>query len=176
MSKKQNIFLIGLMGVGKTSIGKVLAQELHLDFYDSDVEIEKRTGANIPWIFDIEGEVGFRRREAKVIEELTQLNGIVLATGGGAVLFPKNRKFLSSRGIVIYLHATVNDLLERTNRSQNRPLLANNNRRDVLEKLLIIREPLYREIADIVYDTTESSVQEIAMNIIKKLRAERYFL
>lgn len=169
MMKKNNIFLVGLMGVGKTSIGRMLAKELYLNFYDSDHEIEKRTGASIPWIFDLEGEQGFRQREKKVIDELTQLKGIVLATGGGAVLNPDNRNALSSRGVVIYLQANLEDLVERTGRNQNRPLLAKDSRA-VLEKLLENREPLYREIADLVYNTSGRSVNEITQEILVDLR------
>jgi shikimate kinase len=174
MLKKQNVFLIGLMGTGKTSIGKMLAKELNLVFYDSDQEIEKRTGAKIPWIFDLEGEQGFRQRESKVINELTQMHGIVLATGGGVVLNPNNRKALKANGVVIYLQATVDDLLQRTSRNQNRPLLLNTNPRTVLEKLLSQREPLYYEIADFVYDTSSQSVAEVADRILTDLRKKGF--
>lgn len=170
MAKKHNIYLIGMMGVGKTSIGRALAEDLQLDFYDSDHEVEKRTGANISWIFDLEGESGFRQRETKVIAELTKLVGVVLATGGGVILNPENRKALATNGVVIYLHAALDDLLERTGRNQNRPLLINPDPRGILEKLLKQREVLYREIADLVYDTSNKSVIEIAQQIEKDLR------
>lgn len=174
MAKKSNIFLIGLMGAGKTSIGKMLAKELYLQFYDSDLEIEKRTGASIPWIFDLEGEQGFRQRESKMLEELTQQTNIILATGGGAILNPENRRILADRGIVIYLQAHLEDLVERTGRNQNRPLLAKD-ARGVLEKLLIQREPLYLEIADLIYDTSKHNVSEITQQILTDLRQKHYF-
>lgn len=157
------------MGVGKSSIGKLLAKELRLQFYDADNEIEKRTGATIPWIFDLEGEQGFRQREIRMIDELTQKQGIVLATGGGAVLNPDNREALHERGVVIYLKANLEDLIERTSRNQNRPLLANDSRA-VLTKLLAQREPLYCEIADLVYDTSGKTVPEIVAEIMRDLR------
>lgn len=165
--KKHNIYLIGLMGVGKTTIGKLLAKDLQLQFYDADAEIEKRSGAPIPWIFDLEGEPGFRQRENKIIYELTKKSGIVLATGGGAILNIDNRKALKDNGVVIYLSADLSDLIKRTARNQNRPLLLKNNPKAILEKLLQQREALYLEIADFIYDTSRHDLTEI-INAIKK--------
>lgn len=158
------------MGAGKTSIGKQLAKVLNLTFYDSDREIEKRAGADIPWIFELEGEEGFRQRETKVIAELTQLKGIVLATGGGVVMRPENREALSQHGIVIYLYSNIEDLLERTSRTSNRPLLTKQDPRTVFENLLAVREPLYREMADLICDTSSGTVPEITQQIIKDLQ------
>lgn len=163
------------MGVGKTSIGRQLAKELNLTFYDSDQEIEKRTGATIPWIFDLEGEAGFRQRESKTIANLMTLNNIVLATGGGVVLNPENRKTLAAHGIVIYLQANLDTLVERTSRNQNRPLLANSNPQEILEKLLTQRDPLYRETADFVYSTSSSNISKIVRQIVQDLRQQGYF-
>jgi len=175
MQKKSNIVLIGLMGVGKTSIGRQLAKELNLSFYDSDQEIEKRTGATIPWIFDLEGEAGFRQRESKTITELMTLNNIVLATGGGVILNPENRQTLATHGIVIYLQANLDTLVERTSRNQNRPLLANTNPQEILEKLLAQRDPLYRETADLVYSTSANNINKIVQQIVQDLRQQGYF-
>lgn len=146
------------MGVGKTTIGRHLAKSLGLHFVDSDHEIEHRTGADIPWIFDIEGEEGFRKREQSVIADLTARDGIVLATGGGVVLREENRLNLMQNGTVVYLCADVQRLLERTMRDRNRPLLQSDDPRKKLDELLAVRDPLYREIADIIIDTGHSSV------------------
>ena len=132
MPERRNVILVGPMGAGKSTIGRQLASILNFDFYDSDHEIEARTGADIPWIFDVEGEAGFRKREASMIDELTQLDGVVIATGGGAVTQEENRKNLSIRGIVIYLRTTVEQQLERTARDRNRPLLQTEEPRKVL--------------------------------------------
>jgi len=168
-----NIFLVGPMGAGKTTIGRQLAKTLKKEFIDSDHEIEERTGANISWIFDVEGEEGFRQREKKVIEELTQRRDIVLATGGGAVLFPENRKYLQSRGTVIYLMATVKQQVERTKHDLRRPLLQNaKNIKEKLTELMDIRDPLYREIADHVVMTSKRSPKSVSGEIIKQLFAE----
>jgi len=155
---KRNIFLIGLMGAGKTTIGRQLARKLGCEFVDSDHEIESRTGADIPWIFDIEGEQGFRARERSVIDDLTQRQGIVLATGGGVVLDGQNRQNLASRGMVVYLRASVDHLLRRTAMDRNRPLLQTDNPAQRLHQLFEQRDPLYREIADFVVDTDRRSV------------------
>ena len=138
------------MGAGKSTIGRLLAKELHLPFKDSDKEIEVRTGANIPWIFDKEGEPGFRDRETAMIVELCHENGIVLATGGGAVMRPENRQALRNGGRVVYLHASIEQQVARTSRDRNRPLLRNANPEKILRDLLAVRDPLYREIADLV--------------------------
>ena len=138
------------MGAGKTTVGRMLAKRLGKRFVDSDHEIEARTGASIPWIFEIEGEASFRRREAEMICELTAQAGIVLATGGGAILHPENRQYLKKRGTVIYLRASVDSILQRTSNDKNRPLLQTADPRRRLEELTAQREPLYEEIADII--------------------------
>ena len=165
MSKPRNLFLIGPMGAGKSAVGRQLARLLHMDFVDSDEEIESRTGVDIPFIFEKEGEEGFRKREAKVIDELSARQGTVLATGGGAILDPKSRSYLGGRGFVIYLHTTVRQQLDRTQHSRNRPLLYGDNKEEVLEALMEIREPLYREIADLVVETDGRRVKEVAVEI-----------
>jgi 3-dehydroquinate synthase len=167
--KNNNIFLVGLMGAGKTTIGRLLARRLDMTFIDSDHEIEARTGATIPWIFEIEGEASFRRREADVIRELTASRGIVLATGGGAVLDPASRALLAERGTVIYLRASVSSILARTAHDKNRPLLQTADPRRKLEDLTAQREPLYREIADIVIDTGRPNVQSMVQTILDQL-------
>ncbi|QOI10902.1 shikimate kinase AroK [Blochmannia endosymbiont of Colobopsis nipponica] len=167
MVEKRNIFLIGPMGAGKSTIGRQLAQYLNMEFFDSDQEIERRTGANISWVFDVEGEDGFRFREEKVINELTDKNGIVLATGGGSIKSRENRNRLSSRGFVIYLETTIEKQLVRTQRDKKRPLLKTNNAsQKILEALAIEREPLYQEIADITVRTDEQSVRMVINRII----------
>ena len=158
------------MGAGKTTIGKQLAEALSMDFMDSDHEIEARTGVTIPHIFDVEGEEGFRRREEAMIDELTQKQNIVLATGGGAVIREINRQHLENRGTVIYLHASIDQLLERTSRDKNRPLLQTGNPRAKLEELMAVREPLYRQIADIVIDTEQQPVTRVVKRIEQKLQ------
>ena len=166
MAEKRNIFLVGPMGAGKSTIGRQLAQQLNMDFIDSDAVIEERTGADISWIFDLEGEEGFRKREERIINELTQMQGIVLSTGGGAVLSKESRNYLSARGIVIYLETTVEKQFQRTQRDKKRPLLQTENPRQTLEELAKIRNPLYEEIADIVLQTDEQSAKVVASNII----------
>ncbi len=170
MSKKSSIFLVGPMGAGKTTVGKRLGETLGLEFIDSDHEIELRTGVDIPYIFEKEGEPGFRRREKAVIADLTLRQGIVIATGGGSVLDPENRQCLSARGFVVYLHASVEQQLARTARSDNRPLLKNSaSRREVLQDLFAQRDPLYREIADLVLDTDERSAKTLVKEIQDRL-------
>nr|WP_307727337.1 bifunctional shikimate kinase/3-dehydroquinate synthase AroKB [Massilia litorea] len=165
------MFLVGLMGSGKTTIGRLLARRLNMRFVDSDHAIEARTGATIPWIFEIEGEASFRRREADMIRELTAQRGIVLATGGGAVLDAGSRAFLAERGTVIYLRASVGSILQRTSHDKNRPLLQTADPRRKLEELLAQREPLYREIADLVIDTGRPNVQSMVQTILDQLDA-----
>ncbi|WP_343732036.1 bifunctional shikimate kinase/3-dehydroquinate synthase AroKB [Duganella sp.] len=165
----QNVFLVGLMGAGKTTIGRILARKLGLKFVDSDHEIEARTGASIPWIFEIEGEASFRRREADVIRELTGQEGLVLATGGGAILNADNRAFLKARGTVIYLRASVNSILQRTAHDKNRPLLQTADPRKKLEELMAVRDPLYLEIADLIIDTGRPNVQSMVQTILTQL-------
>ncbi len=170
MDKAANIFLIGPMGSGKTTIGRQLAKVLDKTFVDSDQEIETRTGANIPWIFDIEGEAGFRQREQAVIDELTRRQGVVLATGGGAVLAEENRRHLAERGVVIYLRTSIEQQLRRTAKDRNRPLLQTDDPRARLEALLARREPLYQEIANIIVDTDNRSIRSTVNTILKQLR------
>jgi shikimate kinase/3-dehydroquinate synthase len=159
------------MGSGKTTIGRLLARRLNKRFIDSDHAIEARTGATIPWIFEIEGEASFRRREADMIRELTGQRGIVLATGGGAVLDAASRAFLAERGTVIYLRAGIGSILQRTSHDKNRPLLQTADPRKKLEELLAQREPLYREIADLVIDTGRPNVQSMVQTILDQLDA-----
>lgn len=161
----QNIFLVGLMGAGKTSVGRMLARRLNKDFYDADAEIERVTGVKIPVIFDIEGESGFRTREEKVIERLTALHDIVLATGGGAILSPANRTRLKQHGCIIYLRAAPEDLWRRTRRDRNRPLLQTTNPLAKLKELHAQRDPLYSEVADLVVDTGAQSVSTLSTHI-----------
>lgn len=165
-----NVFLIGPMAVGKTTIGKQLAKRLQLEFVDSDHEIEKRTGVSISLIFDVEGESGFRDREERVIADLTSLSGIVLATGGGAVLREENRKALRKNGVVVYLRASIESQLERTKSTKHRPLLETEDRRAALESLMEIREPLYRQEADLIIDTDHLSAGRAARQITHKLQ------
>lgn len=159
------------MGAGKSTIGRLLAKELRLPFKDSDKEIEQRTGADIPWIFDVEGEQGFREREQAVIVDLCAQDGVVLATGGGAVLRSENRQALRGGGRVIYLHATVEQQIERTSRDRNRPLLRAADPARVLADLMAVRDPLYREIADVVIETDERPPRMVVLEIIERLEA-----
>ena len=161
MAEKRNIFLVGPMGAGKSTIGRQLAQQLNMDFVDSDAVIEERAGADISWIFDLEGEEGFRKREERIINELTQLQGVVLSTGGGAV------NYLSARGIVIYLETTVDKQYQRTQRDKKRPLLQGaDDPRQVLEDLAKVRNPLYEEIADITLPTDEQNAKVMVNQIV----------
>lgn len=170
MKGKRNIFLVGPMGAGKTTIGKQLAQLLHLEFIDTDQEIESRTGAPIDWIFDIEGEEGFRVREKEIIAELSQRQGIVLATGGGAVVAPESRTLLASRGIVVYLETSIEQQLERTRKDKRRPLLQNNDDPEsTLVDLHKKRDDQYREIADIIVATNENSIKSVANKIANQV-------
>lgn len=170
MAEKRNIFLIGPMGAGKSTIGKLLAQNLGMEFVDSDQEIERRAGAEISWIFDIEGEDGFRKREERIINELTQRQGIVLSTGGGAIVSKESRNYLSARGIVIYLETTVEKQYQRTLKDKKRPLLQNvEDPRQVLEDLAKERNPLYEEIADITMSTDEQNARSMTNQLMDLL-------
>lgn len=169
MKHPQNLFLVGPMGAGKSAVGRQLARMLHLGFVDSDEEIESRTGVDIPFIFEKEGEAGFRKREALVIDDLSQQEGIVLATGGGAIMDPQNRNHLGARGFVIYLHTSVDQQLSRTRKGRDRPLLRNDDPRAVLEALMAAREPLYREIADLTVDTDSRKVRDVVNEILDRL-------
>lgn len=174
-NNQNNIFLIGHMGAGKTSVGKQIAKELQRDFYDSDEVIEKRTGADIPWIFDIEGESGFRKRELKVIAELTKLKDIVLATGGGVIATQENCNALAANGIVVYLKISLADQMQRTSKSKKRPLSKEETlRRETLQKLQLEHSPIYEELADLVYESNLKAVRSVALDVIKKLRKENY--
>ena len=170
MPRLHRIFLVGPMGAGKTTIGKYLAQHLKLRFADTDTEIEARTGADIPWIFDVEGEAGFREREVQVVEEMTTWDDIVLATGGGVVMRPENRQALGARGYVVYLHATVEEQVRRTRRDRRRPLLQKGDPEQVLRALMAIRDPLYREIADHIIDTDGCSPRTVAQRLVRDLQ------
>ena len=165
-----NIILVGLMGAGKTSVGKALARFLDKTFVDSDQKIERATGVKIATIFEIESEAGFRARESKMLQELVAHKNIVLATGGGAVLSGENRALLAAGGTVIYLRAPVASLLKRTRRDRNRPLLQGTNAATTLTALFDLRDPLYREVAHLVVDTGEQSVHMLAAQIADKLR------
>lgn len=159
------------MGVGKTTIGRVLAELLHLEFFDSDREIEVSTGADIPWIFDVEGEEGFRHRETRMIDLLSSKQAIVLATGGGAVVASENRERLKARGVVVYLQSPISQQVERTSRDKNRPLLKTSNPEQKIRELMLIREPLYQEIADISVDTYHRNPRAVSQEISRQLNA-----
>lgn len=169
MKHPQKIFLIGPMGAGKSAVGRHLARALHLDFTDSDHEIESRTGVDIPFIFEKEGESGFRKREAVVIDDLSQRDSIVLATGGGAVLSPENRSHLGGRGFVVYLYTSVRQQVTRTAKGRTRPLLEGGDPQRILEELFEKRDPLYREVADLVVETDGRKVKSVVDEIIGHL-------
>ena len=166
-----NLILVGPMGAGKSTIGRLLAKEVRYLFKDSDKEIEQRTGADIPWIFDVEGEQGFREREQAMIAELCAEDGLVLATGGGVVMRPENRQAIRQGGRVIYLHTSVEQQLERTSRDRNRPLLRTANPERVLTELMAIRDPLYREVADIIIETDERPPRLVVQEILAQLQS-----
>lgn len=169
MKKPGSLFLTGPMGAGKSTIGRQLSKWLKMAFYDSDHEIQRRTGVDIPLIFEIEGEAGFRKREQIVIDQLTRKPDIILATGGGAILDPENRARLVGRGHVIYLHTPVEVQLARTANDRNRPLLQTDNPHQRLEELMRVREPLYRETAELIVDTTGKRVKDVVREIIEQL-------
>lgn len=173
MRRPLNLFLVGPMGAGKSTIGRQLAKELSLDFYDTDQVIEERTGADISWIFDVEGESGFRAREAAVIDELTKLKGIVLATGGGAVLNAESRNRLAARGTVVYLVTSIQQQMERTSRDKRRPLIqGSEDKNSDLEDIMLSRDPLYREISDVVIETDGRTVRSVASEVVKVLQSD----
>lgn len=165
-----NLFLIGLMGAGKTTLGRRLASQLNRAFYDSDQVICERTGVSVPTIFEMEGEAGFRAREAAVIDELSALSGIVLATGGGAVLREENRRRLAARGTVIYLHAAPEILLERTRSDKNRPLLQVADPLAKLRALYHARDPLYRAAADLVVEAGQNDCRKTVSRILQRIQ------
>lgn len=170
MKTATNIVLVGPMGAGKTTVGKRLALMRQMPFVDSDHEIERRSGVDIPLIFEKEGEAGFRRRESAVIDELLERDGMVLATGGGAILDPLNRLRMSTRSVVIYLHASVAQQLMRTSRSSSRPLLRNAvDRRAVLQSLFEVRHPLYRDTADLTVCTDGRNARQLTHDIEQQL-------
>jgi shikimate kinase len=169
MKGRSNLFLVGMMGAGKTTVGRLLARRLKLRFFDCDLEIERRCGVKVPTIFDIEGEAGFRLRELQTLDELTALEGIVLATGGGAVLAEENRRRLAARGTVVYLCARPEDLYQRVRQDRNRPLLATRDPLARLRQLHAERDPLYRAIADVVIDSGRQSVQSLTRHLAEQL-------
>ncbi|HEX9812597.1 MAG TPA: shikimate kinase AroK [Burkholderiales bacterium] len=171
MGKADRIFLIGPMGAGKSTIGRHLADALHKHFVDSDHEIEQRTGASVSLIFEIEGEEGFRRREATMLEELTRRDNMVLATGGGAVLSASNRATLKDRGTVVYLEAPIATLVARTHRDRHRPLLRDGERRAKFEEIMRIRGPLYLEIADVIVAADQRAPAAVTQEIVGKLQS-----
>ena len=165
-----NIFIVGPMGSGKSTVGKIISSELFLTFYDTDEEIETRTGASIDWIFDLEGEEGFRKRESKILEDMVYKNSIVLSTGGGIILSESNREILSSRGTVFYLATPIAVQLERTSKDKDRPLLKNGDPGEILKNLHLARESLYKEVADYSVNTEDKSSQEVSSEIIKLVK------
>ncbi|MFO7649636.1 MULTISPECIES: shikimate kinase AroK [Halomonas] len=169
MQALPNLILIGPMGAGKSTIGRLLAAELSRDFYDSDHEIQARCGADIPWIFDVEGEAGFRDRETQMIDELTRREGVVIATGGGAVLREENRRALRERGTVIYLFTTVEQQLRRTAKDRNRPLLQRPDKEAVLREMFALRDPLYRATADIIVRTDRRGPRAVVNEIVRRV-------
>ena len=166
-----NIFIVGPMGSGKSTVGKIISNELFLNFFDTDEEIETRTGASIDWIFDLEGEDGFRKRESKILHEMVQQNSIVLSTGGGIILSESNRELLSSRGTVFYLATPIAVQLERTSKDKDRPLLKNGDPGKILEELHVARESLYEEVADYIVNTEGKSSQEVSEEIIRLVKS-----
>ena len=165
-----NIFIVGPMGSGKTTVGKIVAGELFLDFHDTDARIEETTGVTIDWIFDIEGEAGFRKRETTTLKEMVALNSIVLATGGGIVIEEENRELLASRGTVFYLHTPLNTQVERTMKDKDRPLLKGKDPEKVLADLQQSRQAFYEEVSDHIINTENKSGSEVANEIVKLVK------
>ncbi len=160
------------MGAGKTTIGRLLADQLGLEFKDADREIEARSGVDIPWIFDREGEAGFRQREAAVLEELAQLDNVLVSTGGGAILLPQNREVMRAAGTVVFLYTSVDEQVRRTSRDRKRPLLQGKDPKQVLTELMTVREPLYREAAHIVVTTDGRGPRAVATELAQRLRRD----
>ena len=165
-----NIFIVGPMGSGKSTVGKIISDELFLNFFDTDDEIESRTGASIDWIFDLEGEEGFRKRESSILEEMVKQNSIVLSTGGGIILSDSNREMLSSRGTVFYLSTPISVQIERTSKDKDRPLLKNGDPEEILTRLQKERKGLYESVSDHVIETENKSSQEVASEIINLVK------
>ena len=165
-----NIFIVGPMGSGKSTVGKIISDELFLSFFDTDAEIEDRTGASIDWIFDLEGENGFRKRESLILEEMVEKNSIVLSTGGGIILSEKNRDLLSSRGTVFYLETPINVQVERTSKDKDRPLLKNGDPETILKELHDSRQKLYEDVSDHIVMTGDKSSQDVAEEIIELIK------
>jgi shikimate kinase len=169
MKQPKNIFLVGPMGAGKSAVGRYIARALHMSFVDSDDEIESRTGVDISFIFEKEGEDGFRKREALVIHDLSKMDGVVLATGGGAIIDVNSRSHLSGRGFVVYLYTSVDQQVARTHKGRDRPLIQNTDAYATLKELLDFRDPLYREIADAIVETDGRKVKFVADEIIEQV-------
>lgn len=169
---RQNVILVGLMAVGKSTVGRLLAQQLGYAFHDTDHVIEERAGADVAWIFDVEGEAGFRDRETQVLDELTRLDAVVIATGGGAVLRDCNRRMLAARGCVVHLDSPLDRLLERTQKDRKRPLLQNGNPEETLGRLQREREPLYQEVADYRFVTDRQSPKTLVRTIVAQLKED----
>ena len=165
-----NIFIVGPMGSGKSTVGKIISDELFLNFFDTDEEIESRTGASIDWIFDLEGEEGFRKRESSILKEMVEKNSIVLSTGGGIILSNPNRELLSSRGTVFYLSTPISIQVERTSKDKNRPLLKNGDPSEILSKLHEERKSLYEVVSDHIIETENKSSQEVAAEVINLVK------
>jgi len=165
-----NIFIVGPMGSGKSTVGKIISDELFLNFFDTDDEIESRTGASIDWIFDLEGEEGFRKRESSILEEMVKQNSIVLSTGGGIILSDSNREMLSSRGTVFYLSTPISVQIERTSKDKDRPLLKNGDPEEILTRLQKERKDLYESVSDHVIETENKSSQKVASEIINLVK------
>ena len=163
------IFIVGPMASGKSTLGQKLAQKLQIDFLDTDKEIEKKAGADIAWIFEVEGEEGFRKREKKVLQESTEKDNLVISTGGGIVTLEENRRLMSSKGKIVYLEASIQLQLERTEKDKSRPLLSNGNKEEILKALKKERDPLYQEISHITINQNKKTYNHIIEEIIKKL-------
>ncbi len=172
MQRMENIFLVGPMGVGKSTIGKQLAAKTGLEFKDSDLEIQRRTGVDIPTIFEFEGEAGFRKREQAILDELTRQRGVVLSTGGGVVLDAANRQHLTARGVVIYLHCSPEQQFARTQKDRSRPLLQTENPLARLQELMAQRDPLYRQIADYIISTEKRNAAAVTKEIVQRVSAQ----